>query len=205
MLGAKHKLRLVRTLHAVTLVGVAHAVMAQGVIGSRYPIGERDIANALSAVGVSVDKSQVHLPAHVSATTESPKLVVVAADPLGSNQVRLELRCNAASECLPFLAIVDVKDPNFVVASARSKNVSADAAIHSTRLQTAAIPKDGPQLRVGSQAVLEIRDGQMDIHLQVLAIDTGAVGRQVRVCTLDRKKVFHAVVTSERTVTGVME
>ena len=205
MLRAKRKLRLVHTLRAAAVVGAAHVAMAQGIIGSRYPISEGDIVRALSATGVSVDIAHVHLPAHVSATTALPKLDVVAADPLGNNQVRLELRCNAASECLPFLAIADVKDPILVAASARPKHFSADATNHPMRLQAVAISKDGPQLKVGSQAVLEIRDGQMDIHLQVLAIDTGAVGRQVRVCTLDRKKVFHAIVTSERTVTGVME
>jgi flagella basal body P-ring formation protein FlgA len=45
----------------------------------------------------------------------------------------------------------------------------------------------------------------LDIHLPVMAIYTGAVGQQVRVCTLDRKKVFHGTVTAEGTVTGVME
>ena len=205
MLRAKRQLWLLRALRAGALMLVTHAVMAQGAVGNRYPIGEGDVAKALSAIGVSVDMSQVHLPAHVSAATALPKLDVVTADPLGNNQVRLELRCHAALECLPFLVVVDVKDPTVVVASIRSTNASADAARHPTRLQMTAAPKDRPELKVGSRAVLEIQDGHMDIHLQVLAIDAGAIGRPVRVSTLDRKKVFHAVVTGEGTVTGVME
>jgi flagella basal body P-ring formation protein FlgA len=50
-----------------------------------------------------------------------------------------------------------------------------------------------------------MRDGHLDIHLQVLAIDTGTIGQQVRVSTLDRKKVFHGIVTGSATVTGEME
>jgi flagella basal body P-ring formation protein FlgA len=53
--------------------------------------------------------------------------------------------------------------------------------------------------------VLRICSGHLDIHLQVLAMDSGLIGQQVRVCTLDRKTVFHAVVTGEATVTGAME
>jgi flagella basal body P-ring formation protein FlgA len=45
----------------------------------------------------------------------------------------------------------------------------------------------------------------LNIRLQVVAMDSGAVGQQVRVCTLDRRKVFHGTVMDEETVAGVME
>jgi hypothetical protein len=180
-------------------------VIAQGILGSRYPIAEGGIAKALNAVGVSVDISQVHLPAHVSAATAAPELEIVTAEPLGNDQVRLQLRCHAASECLPFLATVDVKDPDSVAVTARPKIASANSPGHQTTLQASTSRKDGSQLRAGSRAVMEIRDGRMDIYLPVLAIDTGTIDQQVRVCTLDRKKVFHAIVTGEGRVEGVME
>ena len=50
--------------------------------------------------------------------------------------------------------------------------------------------------------MLTIRDGHLNIRLQVLAIDSGRMGQHVRACTLDRKKVFRATVTGEDTVTG---
>ena len=47
--------------------------------------------------------------------------------------------------------------------------------------------------------------GASSAGLQVLVIDSAAIGQQVRVCTLDRKKVFHATVTGEGTLTGGIE
>jgi hypothetical protein len=154
---------------------------------------------------VTVDISQVHIPMHMSATVASPRLEIVKAEPVGNKQVRVELRCSTAAECLPFFATLDVKDSSLVLAEIQSKTGSVAAVSHQATGPIGGQPTDRQQLRVGSHAVLEIRDGHLDIHLQVLAIDTGAIGQQVRVSTLDRKKVFHARVTGDGTVMGVTE
>jgi hypothetical protein len=168
-----------------------------------------DIAKKLAVVGVNVDASQVHLPVHMSTPNASPNLEIVAAQPLKGNQVRLELRCATASQCLPFLATVDADDPKAVSAAIELKTGSTNTPGHQNdqelRKAGAAAREALPKLKVGSQAILEIRDDRMDIHLHVLAIDPGTVGQQVRVCTSDRKKIFHATVTGDGTVTGVME
>lgn len=218
MFAERRQLILFGRLQAATLVLLGSSAMPQGLNTSRHAISEADIAKALGAAGISVDASQVHLPMYMSTADASPKLEIVTAQPLGDNQVHLELRCAATSECLPFLATLDVKGANLISAAIRIKIASEAKASHQTVVPggaagypelretvVSAVPRDKPKLRVGSQAVLEIRDGLMDIHLQVLAIDAGEVGQQVRVCTLDRKKVFHARVTSEGTVTGVVE
>jgi hypothetical protein len=192
-------------LPTAALLFLASAAMAQGLIGSRYPISESDIAKGLDALGISVNASQVHLPAHMSAAISSPKLAIVTAQPLGSNQIRIELRCPTVEECLPFFATLDVKDANLISAEIHLKTASAAAASHQTAMRAGGESVNQPRLRVGSHAVMIIRDGHLNIHLHVLAIDSGAIGQQVRVCTLDRKKVFHATVTGEATVTGATE
>jgi hypothetical protein len=205
MLGQKRQSRLISTLHVAVLVSLASAATAQGLHNSRYPISGADIARELGVVGVDVNASQVRLPANMSAASASPKLEIVTVQPVGDNQVRLGLRCPTAAECLPFLATADVKDAVQVSAEIRSKTGSASAISHQATLQIAADQVGQARLMVGSHAVLTIRDGHLDIHLQVLAIDSGKIGQQVRVCTLDRKRVFHATVSGEGTVTGVME
>jgi flagella basal body P-ring formation protein FlgA len=172
---------------------VASVAGAQGLAGSRYPISGAHIAKALSLVGVSVEASQVHFPSNLSATVESPEMEIVTATPIGERQVRLEVRCATAAECLPFFAAVDVRNATLISAELQSHSAATAAASHQTRL------------RVGSHAVLIIKDGHLNIHLQVLAIDSGVIGQQVRVCTLDRKRVFQARVTGGATLTGVLQ
>ena len=216
MFGEKRHPRLFGILQVTLFVLLTGCATAQGLNGSRYPITERDIAKELDVVGIDVGASQIHIPVHMDAADALPKLEIVAAQPLGDSQLRLELRCPATSECLPFLAILDVKDANLVSAAIRLKIGSANTSrqqmtsqggtqVDQERGSGVSTREDRPRLKVGSRAVLEMRDGQMEIHLQVLAIDSGSIDQQVRVCTLDRKKVFQATVTGEGTVTGVMK
>jgi len=187
-------------LQAAALFLLATMAAAQGGAGTRYRIAEADVAKELSVIGLNVSASQVHFPAYISSATEAPNLEVVAAEPIGANQVHLELGCPTATECLPFFVTVDVEEPVRFSAEVRLKTRKA---IDPNRQLT--LPTKEARLTVGSHAVLVIRDGRIDIHLQVLAIDSGAMGQQVRVCTLDRKKVFRATVTGEGTVTGMAE
>jgi len=187
-------------LQVAALSLLATMACAQGIAGTRYRIAEADVTKELSAIGLNVGASQVHFPAYISSATETPKLEILAAGASGANQVRLELSCPTASECLPFFATVDVEEPDLFSAEVRLKIRNA---ITPNRQPT--LPSKEARLTVGSHAVLVIRDGHVDIHLQVLAIDSGAIGQQVRVCTLDRKKIFRATVTGEGIVTGIAE
>lgn len=205
MFGERSQSRLIGIFPTVASLLLASVAMAQGLTGSRYPISESDITKALSVLGVNVDASQVHLPAYVSAAIASPKLGIVTAQPLGAAQVRIELRCPTTEECLPFFASLDAKDANLVSADIQLKTASATAGVQQTAVRITGESVSRPQLRVGAHAVLTIRDGHLDIHLPVLAIDSGVVGQQVRVCTLDRKKIFHTTVTGEGTVAGGVE
>ena len=205
MPGDRSQSRLFGILPTAALLVLANAAMAQGPAVSRYQISELDIAKELVVIGVNVNASQVHLPAQISARTASQKLEIVTVQPLKANQVRIELRCSKAAECLPFFASLDVEDANQTSADIQSRITSSTAPSHQTAEPIGGEPVIGRQLKVGSHAVLTIRDGHLNIHLQVLAIDSGAVGQQVRVSTLDRKKIFHATVTGEGTVAGGVE
>lgn len=204
MLAVRRQFRLFRMLQMSAMALVASAAVAQGLTGSRYLISEADIVKQLSVLGVSVDVSQVHLPLHMSAAVVSPKLEIVTAQSMGGDQVRVECRCGEASDCLPFLATVVVRDSDLVAAEIRSR-IGLATGGQQTLLRNGLSAGTRVRLGVGSRAVLIIRDGHLDIRLQVLAIDSGTIGQQIRVCTLDRKKVFHAIITGEGTLAGVLE
>ena len=192
-------------LPTVVLIVAVGAAIAQDLAGTRYPISKADIAKELGVVGVSVAASQIHIPPGMSAAVMSPKFEIVTAEPMGNSQLRLEFRCSTAAECLPFFAALDVKQANLASAEIRSKSAGITVPNRHAVIQLGAGTASRPQIEVGSHALLILRDGHLHIHLQVLAIDTGVLGQQVRVCTLDRKKVFRATVTGEGTVTGGIE
>jgi len=198
---------LARFLQLATLVLLVPATTSQALAGDRFPIREADIARALQTVGVDVSVSQVHLPMMLSAAAASPQLQIVASSAVSDSQIQLELRCGSSSECLPFIATVDVQHAGLTSAEIQSRVSLTSVASHQMASpgQRMPVPANRPLVKAGSHVVLEIQDGHMDIHLQVLAIDTGVMGKQVRVCTPDHKKIFHAIVTGEGTVTGGME
>lgn len=201
----KYRWRPFRPFQVAALLLMAATATAQETSGIRHQIAEADIARELSLIGLNVGLSQIHLSAYITSTTEEPRLEVATAESIGNGQVRLETKCSVAEECLPFFATVDVKEPDAFVAEVKLKTHEGIATSRHPRATIEAAPINQARLTVGSPAVMVIRDGHIDIHLQVRAIDSGTVGQEVRVCTLDRKKVFRAIISSKNIVIGTVK
>lgn len=191
---------------------VAALAFAQTSAGSRYPMTEATIASFLRTNGFSVTLSQVHLPMVVTAITPEPQLEITAIQRVNKAEVRLELHCRGIGECLPFDALVDVGNMNpFVELDTKSRlhSSAAEAGSGSETGEKAAyarvVDRTAARVRVGASVVLLVEDGQMQIHLPAIAMDSGSAGDMVRVCTLNRKKVFRAQVVDSEVVKEVIE
>jgi len=212
-----------RSKRGIVLLGVAlwlfsPALMAQGVRPARYPMSSAVVARALEMNGLDVKPSDVHLPMILSASTPSPNLEITATERLAAGRVRLQLRCRKAGDCVPFNATLDVRSAAAVAAEAGVKSASHGAVTignpgnmgsipggESLGSSPATIANRTSSLRAGSKVVLVLKDDYMTIHMPAIALDSGAPGTGVRVCTADRKKTFHATVVDQMTVTGVMD
>ena len=200
-------------LLALILSMAASLAFAQQRQGMHYPITEATVANLLHANGTSVDSSQVHLPMQLAAAIPDPHLEIVAARKVTEHELDLEVRCQATSECLPFDALVDTSDANTIAASVRgslspdksAQQLSAREVPEKSTPAVGSIAATSDHLHAGAQIVLVIVDGRMRIHLPAIAVDSGAKGAQIRACTLDRKKIFHAVVVDGKTAQEVVE
>jgi hypothetical protein len=173
----------------------------------------------LETIGLDVKPSDVHLPMILSASTTLPDLEITATERLADGRVRLQLRCRKAGECVPFNATLDVRGAAAVVAEAGVKsaprgeattignprNVGSIAEDESLESSPVGIANRTLTLRAGSKVMLVLKDDYMTIHMPVIALDGGAPGAGVRVRTTDRKKIFHATVVDQRTVTGVVD
>ena len=178
-----------------------------------YSVTATAIADLLRANGIEVTSSQVHLPMELTAAIPEPHLEMVRTRGVTAHELELEVRCQDTSECLPFDVLIDVNDANTMTAAAHtggsfdrpSRQPGVEAAIERSSLPVESTASPSGQLRVGAQAVLVIVDGGMRIHLPVIAMDSGSKGTLIRVSTLDRKKIFHAVVVNGATVQGALQ
>lgn len=198
---------------ALVLPIVASFAFAQQPQGMHYSITPAAIANLLHANGTNVASSQVHLPMQLTAAIPEPHLEIVRTRRVTEHELDLEIHCQATSECLPFDAVVDVNDANTMAAEARTggsfgmfaRQSSVEETTEKPSLPAESTASSVDRLQVGTQAILVIIDGRMRIHLPVIAMDSGYKGTIIRVCTLDRKKIFQAIVVNDAMVQGAVQ
>lgn len=161
---------------------------------ARFPLNSGDIVTTLEAAGLSVTASQLELPPSLSATSQDPALHLASAEVLADGRLRVRLLCKS-NECLPFFVMVHLgaRDAPLAEIAALNSSIRADAPIKEP---------NGPALRVGERTIFLMDDDHMRIALPVVSIDSGAVGSEVRVSSLDHKKIFHGIVLSSRAVQG---
>ena len=195
------------------MVFFARLLRAQTLAPANYPISEEAIANVLQASGVKVHPSAVHLPGLLRSSTQLPSLEIASAERLGNDRTRIELRCRRMGECIPFFVTLDLgaADAALPLSLLQSKTSNAEARSGkgSGQLQaerTAARAGDPPaRMQAGSRVTIVLADSRMLIQLPGIAMDAGAPGSEVRICTLDRKTIFHARVIDSTIAKGAIQ
>ncbi len=174
------------------LATVGTLLQAQGPV-HRIPITALAVAQILAQSGLVVDPRQIQLPASLTSSTELPTLRMDGAELLPDGRLRVRISCQQAGQCQSFLASVETHGTGDSLATlgAFDSNRARAGSTRSTSLSA---------LQAGKPATLLMEDPHMRIQLPVIAIDSGAVGAAVRVSSLDRKQIFHGVVTREQTV-----
>lgn len=183
-------------LAAVLVAGVFTGSHGRAQTGTRlFPLNSDAVVAALRVAGVSITPSQVHLPVQITVNSPRPMLIVSGAELLADGRMRVRLVCNPAHECIPFFASIDLGQGN--------RALKAVASLSSSSHPDLPISTAGrPALRPGEHTVLLMEDDHMRIALPVISIDSGAIGSEVRVSSLDRKRVYRGVVLSSQAVQG---
>ena len=169
-------------------------VMAQAGNG-RFPLLREEITAALQKAGLTVAAPQIEIPPLLTASQQRPALQVTAAEMLPDRRLRVRLSCVQVSECQPFLATVTLPEKANAL-----ENISALRSSFSPRLPIQTVRSPG--LRAGQRATLLMEDEHMRIALPIVSIDSGPVGSEVRVSSLDRKQSFRGTVLDAQTVRG---
>ena len=188
--------RLINVVFFLLLSSMGLSLRAE-TTAARFPLTPAAVARALLATGVAIDAADISLPSPLSAAGPSPDLEVRSAEPAGPGQLRVRLSCHVAGQCLPFLAILNLHDAVTALA--------AQAKLPSSSAQTRPVKLSGvTTLRAGQHTTLLFEDTHMRIMLPVISVDTGGVGADVRVASLDRKQLYRGTVSEEGIVRGVL-
>jgi hypothetical protein len=145
------------------------------------------IAQTLSGKGMQVADRQVSLLAKVVASEPNPLLDVASVEPLSDRwsgqhsepRSLVKLACHAPGTCLPFYAIVSWQGP--------APSVAANAALK---------PNAAITMRVGTHATLLMDDARSHVQVAVISLESGAVGRRIRVASPDHKQIYIGEVVS---------
>lgn len=157
------------------------------------------IVKALAERGVKVESRDVALLATVVSRNPAPALdvlswAVVEGHAAGSEHPRSMVRvaCHEAGECLPFYAVVNWAD---------GAGVSSGAA--RSEIFRRGVRAGAPMvMRSGARATLLMEDGRAHVEISVVSLESGEVGKTVRVQTPDRKRTFSGEIVSASLLKG---
>lgn len=176
---------------AVLLPGIS---VAQG-HPSRFPLTAAAVAEVIGRQGIYLTPDQIDLPLLLTAGVSDPRLRVSGAELLPGDRVRVRIACASSRECLPFFASFHFDK------TASSSEILATLNSSSTPEQP--IKSEGTTvLRPGDHAVLLMEGDHMRISLPVVTIDSGKVGSEIRVSSLDHKHLYQGRVLSAEIIKG---
>jgi hypothetical protein len=163
-----------------------HASAAPG----RVLITTAQVAAAISAAAMIVSPEQVTLLTEVVSKSDAPALKVESIESWGSHRIKVRLGCADQDECLPFYVAVHF-DPESGAKTAGSRSQEISSAISR--------PAQGSQalvVRAGSRAVLLIDGGHVHVRLNVICLENGAAGQNIRVECKDPRQTYIAKVVN---------
>jgi hypothetical protein len=181
----------------------------------RFPLTASQIVSAMEDRQLPTRGVQVSLAAAMTASIEDPPLEVQAVTLLSSHQVRLRISCRDRTQCLSFFAIAtypeDLKpatlkpttdSPTSVVGRpVPSASTVAEAPVNSALVKSGKSVKQ-PIFRSGAPATLDFDEERIHIRIEVLCLESGAVGDKIRVTSRDRKQVYVAQVVTPTLLKG---
>lgn len=178
------------------IVAVALGLPA-AVASAQNAIATKQIAAALSSVGMNATPEQIILLSNVVATTSSPALKVESAELWSDHRVKVRLSCVKSEECLPFFVAV------------RGSQSEAGSPVNADASPAAILPaKPGANsfaVQVGVRATLLLEGGHVHIQLPVVCLENGAIGQTIRVTSLDHKLTYMAQVDGNKTLRGRLQ
>ncbi len=149
------------------------------------PINIEQVSRAFCVRGACVPSAKITMVVRAFAKSADPQLEVlgthaVLGDPAGAEgprRVWVLIGCKASASCLPFY--VQVVDPPESLTKASASSFEVQQKKHGTGQLAVVVPQ-------GTRATLDIERDRSSIRVQVITLEKGRIGDQVRVREIDR-------------------
>jgi hypothetical protein len=175
----------------------------------RFLLASSQIVSAMEERQLPTRGVQVRLAAPITAAIANPQLEVLAISLLSPHEMRLRLTCRDRSLCLSFFAIATYPEavnpsvlkikpdgePSEIAKYAPASKAVADVPAASLPVKQAGsgLP---PILHSGSPASLDFDEERVHVRIEVICLESGAVGDKIRVTTRDHKQIYVAEIVT---------
>jgi flagella basal body P-ring formation protein FlgA len=149
----------------------------------RTTISSAHVADAITQAGIKVRSDQVEFLSAISSVHPVANLHVVRVVRLNPDLLKVRLRCDENSECLPFYVLL------------RGKTTGEISDLKKLLEEGPTAPKaTRPVVRGGDSATLIVQTQNMQMTLPVICLQNGRLGERIKVASPDRKRTFEAEV-----------
>ena len=159
---------------------------------------EDRILFALAARGVPIRSAEVEFLTPIVLSHPRATLKVARIERWQADSALARIACAAAGECVPFLVIVHWSDP--LEREAALGPAPKDLLPARTFRQVE--PAKPMLVRAGESATLLLENAKMHIATPIICLQSGSQGQQIRVSSLDHKRVALAEVVEPGVLRG---
>jgi hypothetical protein len=180
----------------VALVAASHAAETKSLLPAAGVVSTDRILSALQAAQVPVRSVEVQFLAPIILHQPAATLRLGRLERWQGDSALAKIYCARAGECLPFFVILRWSDPQEREAAVGAPRKTA---IQTNESRNAAKPL---LVRAGQQVTLLMQNGKMRIATQVICLESGKQGQEIRVTGLDRKRIAAAEVVEAGVLKG---
>ena len=166
----------------------------------QYSISAEQVAASVNRMGVQIAPRQVTILADAVSATPSPVLQVRSLERLDTDRFMARLVCENSSDCVPFMASIQV-DRN---GAAQLASISSRQSPQVQQVLRAG-PQPGPEsivIRGGAPAMLQLEGDHVQIRIPVICLQSGAAGQTIRATDKDHRRIYAAQVVSNGLLRG---
>jgi hypothetical protein len=186
--------RIVLFTLAVVLAASCHAA---SVAAASYVTADQ-ILSAVAAARVPVRSAEVEFLTPIVLNLPGAMLRLAHIERSQSDSAVARLTCANPGECLPFFVILHWSDPGeriAVLGPLRSQPVRVNPAPRAAKVLL---------VRAGRQATLLMQNEKMRIATAIICLQNGSLGEQIRVSSLDHRRIMTAEVVDSGLLKGII-
>jgi len=187
-----------KRLAQLLLLVLLTACLSYGAVASKpdAAFAMQRVTAALQAANIPLHSAHIQFLATPVLKNPLAPLAVAAIRRRDAESAVVRLQCrNGGRDCLPFYVLLHWDRP-------MEREAAFDELNSPARIVPAAHAPQKPLVRAGQRATLLLQSNAMRVSTPIICLQSGGRGQEIRVTSLDRKKIAFAQVVEPGIVKG---